>query len=95
MAVICQADGLLSNDDAIKRHLHMSEFDSSANEVPYGDSFIKLPPKEVADMYIDGTKLSVYLYARILIRSKHISEITRFQHYFGPTSSVAQIKCIH
>lgn len=53
-AVLSQADGHLHYNEAIQQHLHMSEFDSSASEVRFGNSFIQLPPRHIADMYIDG-----------------------------------------
>jgi hypothetical protein len=57
-AVLSEARGLLHNGEAIHSHLHISEFDSSANEGPFGDSFIQLPPRGIVDSYIEGGRKS-------------------------------------
>jgi hypothetical protein len=52
-AVLSQATELLNNGKAIHQELHMSEFDSSGKEVQVG-SDISLPPKDIANKYIEG-----------------------------------------
>jgi hypothetical protein len=52
-AVLTQAAELLNNDETIHQQLHMSEFDSSEKQLLINTD-IRLPPKDVADRYIEG-----------------------------------------
>ena len=51
--VLTQATELLSNGETIHQQLHMSEFDSSEKQLLINTD-IRLPPKDVADRYIEG-----------------------------------------
>jgi len=82
-AVLSQAAELLNNSETIHQQLHMSEFDSSEKEVLV-DSGIRLPPKEVADKYIEGQ----WIYMELLLVHKaltlHLQRTsgTPFSQYF-------------
>jgi hypothetical protein len=59
-AVLSQAAELLDNGETIHQQLHMSGFDSSEKE-RLVDSGIRLPPKEVADRYMEGQFIDIEL----------------------------------
>jgi hypothetical protein len=52
-AVLTQAAELMNSGETIHQQLHMSEFDSSEKKLLI-EPDIQLPPKDVADRYIEG-----------------------------------------
>jgi hypothetical protein len=77
----------LANGEAIHQQLHISEFDSSGKEGQVrGD--IPLPPKDVADIYIEGQlfyvtpKISLLAYDGLTL-SQHTSPTRLFLYFIA------------
>jgi hypothetical protein len=75
-SVLSQAAELLNNGKTIHQQLHMSEFEPSAKEVQAGTD-ISLPPKDIADKYIEG-ELLILNYNSVQLRSHNTPSTAYF-----------------
>jgi hypothetical protein len=82
-SVLSQATELLNDGKTIHQQLHMSEFEPSAKEAQAGTD-ISLPPKDIADKYIEGEPL-ILNQSFVKLRSHNTASIAYFTNSPFPT----------
>ena len=100
-AVLSQAAELLHNGETINQQLHMSEFEETPPDDILRDNGLRLPPKELADRYIEGQhaleiSLSAFIPFLFSNNAHALQDILKalpFRYSIDPHFKSAQTRC--